>query len=250
MMRARQRLGLAAAIAALLAFAWSASAQPTSQTVLSLTPPLTADTSHNLVEIRSNFTGAQLLIFGAQNQPGELVIVVRGPSAGMQIWRKERVGGLWLQTGQKKFSNVPEFYAIASARPITQIASAETLTTLGIGLPTALRDGYDQALARLLVQRHWWQPQFSQIEYFGESLFKIRLEVPDTLPEGEYTAEVYLFNAQALQAVQFMPLTVYKTGLEATIDDGAKHAPLWYGLTALFLSLLGGWLAHRLFGRR
>ena len=77
---------LLACLLLLSAPAWGA----TERDSLSLTNPMVADISQSAIEIRANFNGTQLLVFGAQNMPGELAIAVRGPAAPITVRRKER----------------------------------------------------------------------------------------------------------------------------------------------------------------
>ena len=81
---------------ALFLFASSAMAQRPEIAPVSLVNPMVADISQTSVEIQSNFNGTQLLIFGARNMPGELVIAVRGPTANVKLRRKERIAGMWM----------------------------------------------------------------------------------------------------------------------------------------------------------
>ena len=108
---------------------------------------------------------------------------------------------------------------------------------------------FDTAFAALMVRKRWWQPPSNRIRYFGESLFKLRVDLPDTLPSGDYTAEVYLFDRGKLIGVQTIPLRSYKVGFDARMATMAKESGLFYGLIAIGMALFGGWLAHRLFQR-
>lgn len=224
---------------------------------IALTNPMVADISQNAIEIRVSFNGAQVLVFGARNAPGDLVIAVRGPAANITLRRKERIAGMWMHVEQHKYINVPLFYAITSSKPLKQIASTATLQSLGLGeqqITIASNDRiyplFDAALSNNFHKRGWWQSPFAKITYFGESLFKAQLNLPDTLPGGVYTAEIYLFDRGELRSMQTIPITVYKTGLEEHIYESAQKNGLTYGLAAVLLALAGGWLAHRLFHRR
>ena len=170
--------------------------------------------------------------------------------------RKERIAGMWMHVEQRKYLGVPAFYAIASTRPLDQIIDPHLRDALGLGeasvtafannVPNPL---FDSALQETLMRKRWWQLPFARITYFGESLFKARIDLPDTLPGGDYTAEVYLFDRGKLYASQTIPLTVYKTGIEAHIYDSAHKHSAAYGIVAVLLALFGGWLGHRLFHR-
>ena len=48
--------------------------------------------------------------------------------------RKGNVAGLWLNTASATFDNVPSYYAVASTRPIDEIAPEEFRALHGVGL--------------------------------------------------------------------------------------------------------------------
>lgn len=223
---------------------------------VSLANPMIADVSQNTIEIRSDFNGLQLLIFGARNVPGDLVIAVRGPATTASVRRKDKIAGMWMHVDQRKYESLPSFYALAYTKPLARIAPPATLQSLGLGESRIIRAGnatpdevFDKAVGNLYTKKRWWQSPFGKITYFGESLFKARLELPDTLPSGHYTAEVYLFNRGKLLGFQTIPLTTYKTGFDADVADMAQKNGLVYGVLAIFMALFGGWLGHRLFHR-
>lgn len=221
-----------------------------------LSNPMVADISQNAIEIRTSFNGAQLLIFGARNVPGDLVVAVRGPQANILLRRKERIAGMWMHVSQHKYFNLPLFYALTSTKPLQDVAPPHLLQALGLGKDAVTYAShtksdalFDTALDINLTQKNWWQQPSTDISYFGESLFKARIDFPDSLPGGDYTAEVYLFTGGELRAMQTIPITVYKTGLEAYLVKQSQEQELVYGLVAILMALTGGWLAHRLFHR-
>lgn len=221
-----------------------------------LAGPMVADISQTTVEIHSGFTGMQLLVFGARNVGGDLVIAVRGPQANVALRRKERIAGMWMHVDKHKYFDLPTFYAMASTRPLTEIAPESTLTSLGLGEKAVLarsnshtREDFDAALVNQYTRKGLWQEPFGEITYFGESLFKARLMLPDRLPRGAYSVEVYLFEGGKPIAFQSIPLNAYKTGFDARIYDTAQHYPWFYGIVAVLMALAGGWLGHRLFHR-
>lgn len=243
------------ALAACLMMASLAHAQP--EPDVSLTNPMVADVSKHVVEIRSDFKGEQLLIFGARNVPGDLVIAVRGPVTNAVLRRKDRIAGMWMHVDQRKYRQLPTFYAIAATKPLNKIAPPSMLKSLGLGERRIIEEAnatpdeqFDKALSEVLTRKSWWQMPFGQITYFGESLFKVRLDLPDTLPSGDYTAEVYLFARGRLVGFQTIPLKSYKVGFDARITRMAQKNGLTYGLIAVLMALTGGWLGHRLFLKR
>ena len=82
------------------------------------TPELIVDLSRPRVSITSAFQGESLLMFGMFDPPGEIVVVVAGPPARETVLRKQRVLGLWLNTGRQAFDDVPAYYFIAASQQI------------------------------------------------------------------------------------------------------------------------------------
>jgi len=221
---------------------------------ISLAGPMVADISQSTIQIHSSFNGAELLVFGSRNVRGDLVIAVRGPHVNSILQRKERIAGMWMHVERHKYYNLPLFYALASTRPLKQIAQPYILRQLGLGekyvvsrsSDRSLPD-FDNALRDIMARKHRWQEPFGSITYFGESLFKARLKLPSNLPRGDYSIEVYLFDEGKPIAFQTVPLRAFKTGMDAWIYDEAQHDPWMYGILAIIMALCGGSLAHRLF---
>ena len=78
---------------------------------------LVADLSDHLIAIDSEFTGTDLLVFGAIEGEGDIVVLVRGPRSSVVVREKARVFGIWLNASSVTFDNVPSFYALATSRP-------------------------------------------------------------------------------------------------------------------------------------
>src|SRR5262249_57664519 len=85
------------------------------------TPELVVDLSVPRVSITSAFQGESILLFGMFDPPGEIVVVVVGPSARETVLRKQRVLGLWLNIGRQSFKDVPAYYAIAASQPLQRL---------------------------------------------------------------------------------------------------------------------------------
>src|SRR5690606_2347544 len=82
---------------------------------------LITDISSHLISVTSDFTGTELLLFGAIELDseevgpgtGDVLVTVRGPERKVVVRRKERVAGIWINTESVEFLKVPSFYAIA-----------------------------------------------------------------------------------------------------------------------------------------
>lgn len=220
--------------------------------------PLVADLSTYRINMDSSFTGSRVFLFGARNDTGDVVAVIRGPHKNFIVRKKENIGGLWINRGRMKLFNIPAFYAVASSRPLTEIGQGNVLRSLGIGERTLLPvpadprvlSNFSEYAAAFLKHQHaqkLYTQDLDVVRFMGEMLFKTVIEFPDKIPTGNYTAEMYLISDGKVTGMQTMPITVVKTGLDAWLYTLAHHSPAWYGLMAVMLAVAAGWLASRIF---
>src|SRR6516164_10442445 len=95
---------------------------------------LVADLTSHLIAITTGFTGASVVLFGATDGPGDVVVAVRGPDRQIMVRRKSRVAGIWVNTEELIFANVPSFYAMAASRPLKEIISPATAAFYRLGI--------------------------------------------------------------------------------------------------------------------
>ncbi|MCX8230993.1 MAG: TIGR02186 family protein, partial [Alphaproteobacteria bacterium] len=84
---------------------------------------LVVDMSESSISITSSFTGKDIILFGAVDMPSDIVVIVQGPREKMVVRRKGRVSGIWMNRRSVTFPDVPAYYAVASNRPLDEIAS-------------------------------------------------------------------------------------------------------------------------------
>jgi len=217
---------------------------------------LVADLSKHLVAITTGFAGTDVLLFGAIDGPGDVVVVVRGPDRPAVLHRKSRIAGIWINTAKMTFDSVPSFYAIAASRPLEDIAEDAVLARnqmgvhrLAIDLPPAKASpGVAQAWKDALIRRNQAHGLYAvgvaSLTFLGERLFRTDVFFPANVPTGTYQAQVYLLRDGEVASAQTTPLIVGKIGVEAEIFDFAHNQSALYGVIAILLALLAGWLAH------
>ncbi|MBI1274945.1 hypothetical protein GC177_03105 [bacterium] len=218
--------------------------------------PLVADASLHAIAIDSAFTGTSILLFGARQGAGDVVVVVRGPLMDAIIRKKERVSGMFVNRRSTEFDNVPSFYALASTQPLNSIQGQDLLARLGIGTHAlAIRhskpaeEHFWQALLNERQHKGLYTPVAGRISFMGETLFKTIIQFPETIARGEYTAEVYLINDGRLVAMQSTPIEVKKRGFDAFVFDTAHQFPLIYGIVSVMIAVIIGWLAATMLKR-
>ncbi|MFC4351953.1 TIGR02186 family protein [Fodinicurvata halophila] len=224
--------------------------------------PLVADLSSHLVAITTGFTGSEVLLFGAIEQPGDIVVVVRGPESEQRVMRKSRVAGIWMNTASVVYEEVPRFYAVASNRPLGDIADEAVLQNQEFGvnrLRFTLEDSsslapedagkWRRALIRRKQDAGLYSRSTGRVAVLSERLFRTSVYLPTNVPTGIYTAEIYLLQDGQVVNAQTTPLAVSKVGIEADLYAFAYDRPALYGLVAVLTALMAGWFAHLAFRR-
>ena len=85
------------------------------------------------------------------------------------------------------------------------------------------------------------------MQFISSSLFKASVRLPADVPNGIHIVRAYLFREGVFVAAKALPLRVVKTGLEQAITRAAHESPFLYGLTAVLLAVITGWLASIVF---
>jgi len=257
------RAALALLPFALIAWPLSAAADVSGQ------EQVQSDISTREISIQSNFTGIQIVVFGAIDNsrvpapgqsPYDVIITISGPRQALVARRKERVAGIWVNGASETFVTVPSFYAVLSSRKIDAIASPGALRTLAIGIDN-LRlgegteggvgdDAFRAALVQLKQQEELFQQTEGTVSFIGESLFRGTVDLPVNVPVGRYTARVFLFRDGQLLSQNENVLEVHKVGFERVVYLLAFRYPFIYGLVAVVIAVVAGLIAWAVFRRR
>ncbi len=223
--------------------------------------PIVADLAIRQVDIDHNFAGLDILMFGARNDTGRIVVVLRGPEKNYIVRRKEKVGGIWINRNSVPFNNVSSFYAISATHGLEDIKNDTLLDMLGVGVENIRLDtefkhrtapdigDYRKAFIRNRQNEGLYTAAIAPVTFWETTLFRTVLKFPKNIGRGKYTAEVYLFNGGQLTSMQSTPVNVSKVGFEAFISDFAHEHAVMYGLLCVAMALLAGWGANVIFGR-
>ncbi len=219
---------------------------------------LVADLTNHLIAITTGFTGTEVVLFGAIEGEGDVIVVVRGPEQPIEVRRKERTLGIWLNRSDMTFADVPGFYTIASTRPIEQLARPEVLTRYRIGVghlaleavdPTDQVDQFRQALIRNKQREGLFPTTVGTVTFVGSRLFRTTVAFPANVPTGSYQVSVFLMRNGQVQGAQTTPLLVSQLGLSADIVDFAYRRAILYGLISVLVAAVAGWLGSVAFRR-
>lgn len=233
-----------------------------------------ADVSTRSVEVTTGFTGHEILVFGAidkSQQPGDeagyydVVVVVEGTPLPVVVRRKSDVAGVWVNTSSVTFASVPSYYAIASNRPIEEIAGPKVLERHAIGfahIKMTPAPGYrwsfsdvelaafKAAVIRLKQDEGLYVVQARDgVTFTGRSLFRSTIKLPANVPVGPLVARTYLFRNGEVLSAHIARVNLERAGIERVLHNFAFRHPASYGVFAIVLAVASGLLASAYFRR-
>jgi uncharacterized protein (TIGR02186 family) len=241
-----------------------------------------ADLSKRLVAITTGFAGTDVLLFGAVEGKGEVVVVVKGPVGRLDVRRKARVAGIWINRDTVVFANVPSFYSVSASAPLAQVVPPALALRSSIGaryLDIAVAPGqpgagthcsaalgaekaktasaavkavapFCEALIRNKMREGLYKPEGRITFLPGRKLFRTTIHFPANVPVGTYSILVYVVRDGQIVGSQTHPLVINKTGVEAEVFDFAHRQSAFYGLIAVAVAAFAGWGAGLIFRRQ
>jgi uncharacterized protein (TIGR02186 family) len=244
------------ALVLLLLLAGSATAEET----------IVSGLSQNRVSITADFDGSEILIYGAvkrespppEGGPLEVIITVEGPATPVQVRRKDRRFGIWLNTAEVRVDSAPSFYAVATTGPLNHILSdvenlrhkitiERAIRAVGITGEADKSGEFVLAMLRVRTNEDRYRMLEGKVELTEGTLFRTDVVLPANLTEGEYKVRLFLLRDGRVVAKQERLIGVRKEGLERFIFTMAHEEPLLYGLLSLLLAAFAGWAASAAF---
>lgn len=243
--------------------------------VLALASPSCAETlisslSTHRVLIGSNYTGAQIAVFGsveregrsvARGDPYDVIITVLGPARHLLVREKSRRALLWLNHEQRRFGEAPAFLATYTTRTLAEMGSEDDARRLKIGLRNRLSNAgaallddaaearFIDALIRLKAEDRLYVEVERGVTFLTPSLFRAAVELPATAPTGNYEVIIELFAGGVQLARQQTSFEVVQIGFEQYVAWVARNWSLFYGIVTALTAILFGWLATVIFRR-
>ncbi|QDY68409.1 TIGR02186 family protein [Qingshengfaniella alkalisoli] len=222
--------------------------------------------SQQEVAITTRFEGSEILIFGAvkRDQPAaadpplEVIVTVAGPEAPVDVRRKSRRFGIWVNTDSVHISRAPSFYAVASTAPLEDVLSYTENLRYGITINRAVRttgisdDAPDaplfvDAFIRIRKEQDQFREMGGGVNLEEATLFSTKIQLPANLLEGGYPTRIFLSRGGEIVDSYATVIDVRKVGLERWLFTLAHEKPWHYGVLSLIIAIVAGWGASTIF---
>jgi uncharacterized protein (TIGR02186 family) len=226
--------------------------------------------STDRISIRSDFSGADLTIFGSVDNADpflarqgryDVVVVLEGPPRATVVRRKDRVLGMWINTQSETFVNVPASYSVSTTRALQDMADPAMYRQLSLGIETIhlqpadsldsarTIEEFGRALRDRKRQTGLYNERIGGVQFLSQNLFRATVSLAPNVPLGTHRARAFLFKSGAFIGESSASLAIYKAGFEQSVFEAAHQYSLLYGLFAVALAMLTGWLGSIVFRR-
>ena len=227
---------------------------------------LVIDTNERDVQINPGISGTRVVLFGATpTGKRDIMIEIVGPPKNQTMQEKRRFFGIWLGRGKSYYNNVPSYYNILSSGPFKDIADQENLNKLGLGIKnlplgrakikhsTIKQIEFDDRLRSEMHDKgQFLEKEGDIILRSGPGkvgLFRTEFLLPPNSLQGKYFVRYFLFqNGEAISYAE-SSIELKQAGFARLIWLFANKFALLYGIIAIILSGLLGWIVSILFTR-
>ncbi|MFD0860087.1 TIGR02186 family protein [Roseovarius aquimarinus] len=221
--------------------------------------------SRNSISIDTTFDGSEILLFGAIKReeaiPADelgVVVAIAGPSQPLDVRRKERRLGIWVNVDAVEVDAAPSFYAVATSGPFSEVLSQVEDLRHKISIPRAIRSvgapggvvdsqSFTDAVIRIRERSGAYKMREGAVEVSEQTLFQTSIELPANLTEGDYVTRIFLTREGAVVSKYETIIDVRKVGLERWLFVLSRENALLYGLMSLAIAIAAGWGASAAF---
>ena len=226
--------------------------------------------STDRVSITADFSGADLTIFGAIDNANpqisrqgryDVIVVLEGPARPVVVRRKDRILGVWINAESETFVNVPSSYSVATTRAPQDITDTKNYRQLSLGADNIYMEPLDRKdnpatireVTKALRERKKATglsvERVGGVQFLSQNLFRASLTLAPNIPVGTHKARAFLFRNGLFIRETSAQLAIVKSGFEQSIFRTANNYGLLYGLFAVFLAMITGWLGRIIFRR-
>ena len=218
------------------------------------------DLSEKEIQIQTDFTGKEIIIFGIFQPNEDTILSISGPIIDTSILKKQRIGGFWFNTQKVIYKDIPSLFFIASSSPMKKILSIETIIKEKLSFNEFFTNTvtsrnfvgkdlqeWDKNLIKIKSEKGLYKEyEFSNID---DKLFQSRVFFPSNSIPGKYNVAVYQVKNKVIVSKKNRFINIKKSGIGEKIYKFAHQKSATYGLLSILFAVLSGLLAATIFRR-
>ncbi len=216
------------------------------------------------IQVGSFFSGEIVNVRAIFPGDCDLALRLSGPRENLNLRRKGRVGGLWMNVEEIAFAEVPKVYLLWTSRkaaPGGEKSLKELQLDYGSVLAGSLQ-GKESEEKQFLIQELIRLKEQDRLYHISEGTIRIQplgpslcqaeavLHLPAKIPPGSYTLELMALRGASRNLLRSRTLNVQLTGFPAALSGLARQNGLLYGLLAVGIAVFCGLVMGVFFSSR
>ncbi len=219
---------------------------------------LTAKANHDHITIDFFYHGSTVSVRGISEPGTDLIIKITSPEGHQVLKQKGKVAGaLWMNVGQLKFEQTPNFYEVFSTKKVEDMLSREEMEKYVIGYPALAKHVEITPVANEEEKAKWFDEFVKYKEASkvyttasgkiettmnadGKQEYYILTDWPYQAQPGDYLVSVYAVKDNKVVEQAQSKVNVEQVGMVKTLATMAKNSPAIYGFLSIGVALGAG----------
>jgi uncharacterized protein (TIGR02186 family) len=219
---------------------------------------LTAKANHDHITIDFFYHGSTVSVRGISEPGTDLVIKITSPEGHQVLKQKGKIGGvLWMNVGQLKFDQTPNFYEVFSTKKVEDILSREEMEKYVIGYPALAKHVEITPVVNEEEKAKWFEEfvKFKEsskvyvtssgkiettMNADGKQEYYVLTDWPYQAQPGDYLVSVYAVKDNKVIEQAQSKVNVEQVGMVKTLATMAKNSPAIYGFLSIGVALGAG----------
>jgi uncharacterized protein (TIGR02186 family) len=219
---------------------------------------LTAKANHDHITIDFFYHGSTVSVRGEADPNTDLVVKITSPEGHQVLKQKGKVAGsLWMNVGQLKFEQTPNFYEVFSTKKLEDILSREEMEKNVIGYAALGKHVEITPVANEQEKAKWFNEFVKYKENThvyasssgtitttktadGRQEYYILTDWPYQAQPGDYLVTVYAVRDNKVVETAQSKVNVEQVGMVKTLATMAQNTPAIYGFLSIGVALGAG----------
>jgi hypothetical protein len=218
---------------------------------------LTAKANHDHITIDFFYHGSTVSVRGVSEPGTDLIIKITSPEGHQALKKKGKVGGaLWMNVGELKFEQVPNFYAVYSTKKIEDLLTQAEREKYLIGYP-ALEKHVEITPVSDETEKARWFDEFVKFKEASKTYASVSGKITTTMKDGkqdyyiltdwpyqatpgDYLVSVYAVKNNKVVEQAKAKVLVEQVGMVKALANMAKNSAAFYGFLSVGAALGAG----------
>ena len=219
------------------------------------------DLSEDNIELKTDFKGKEIIIFGLLKDDHETLLTIKGPPSKMRIQKKERHFGIWINNQYVTYSNIPSLFFLSTSEKINEILPESILINEDLSLEKILnnktfnqnfifkndQEDWNNNFVRIKKEQSFYKS--FEMKKVKDKLFQTSVFFPANTIPGIYNVNIYYIRNNTIMSNDQKKIVIKKSGIGSKIFDFANNNAATYGVFVVIFSIFSGFIAATLFRR-